>query len=279
MQKVHVILDSTAYVPEGMLEKYDNLHIVPLYVTLGQRQWREDQLTSGYLFSLVKTLGEFPKTSQPAPGDFIRAYQPIIGSDCEIVVITISSGLSGTLQSARTAAQSVDPKRIFVVDSGTTAIGMTKMAELALSLAEEGKSAKAIAQELEAISQSTYTYFVPGTLEYLHKGGRIGGASALLGTMLQIRPVLYLNAGKVSVLDKVRTRNKALSRMLQEVKQHNSVYIGVVHIEAPDEAEGLRQQLLEFFPAELVSVSTGGAVLAAHLGPGLTGIVLQDGGR
>lgn len=279
MHKVHVVLDSTAYVPDGMLEKHNNLHIVPLSVTLGHRQWREDQLTGRELFALVEAGNEFPKTSQPSPGDFIQTFQPIIAAHCEIVVITLASGLSGTIQSAKTAALSVGPKSIFVVDSGTTAIGMMKMAEAALALASDGKLAAEIASVLEQISRATYTFFVPGTLEYLRKGGRIGGAAALLGAMLQIRPVLYLHDGKVAVLDKVRTRSKAISRIVHEAKQHNSVYIGIVHIEAPDEAESLRRQLVESYPADLVSVSTGGAVLAAHLGPGLIGVILQDRGR
>jgi DegV family protein with EDD domain len=277
MPKVHVVVDSTANASSAMMEKHRNLHVVPLTVTLGQRQWREDQLTNEDLFFLMRETGEFPKTSQPAPGDFIRAFQPIIEDGGEIVVITMSSGLSGTIQSAKTAASSVDAKRIFVVDSGTTAIGMVRMAEEALLMALEEKSATEIAKRMEQASQATHTLFAPGTLEYLHKGGRLGGASALLGSILQIRPVLYLNGGRVAVLDKVRTWTKAVSRIVEEVKQHNNpVHIGVVHISAPEEAEKLRLQLQEWYPETAISVSTGGSVLASHLGPGLLGVILQD---
>ncbi|KYZ74742.1 fatty acid-binding protein DegV [Anaerosporomusa subterranea] len=277
MPKVHIVIDSTANVPQTMLEEHKNLHVVPLAVMLGHRQWREDQIDNTDLFSLIRETGEFPKTSQPAPGEFIRIFEPIIGAGDDIVVITLSSGLSGTVQSAQTAAQSIDPKRIRVVDSGTTAIGMVRMAQQALLMAAAGKSAVDIANRMERVSQATHTLFVPATLEYLHKGGRIGGAAALLGTILQIRPVLYLNSGKVAVLDKVRTWTKAINRIVEEVKQHNNPeYIGIVHLDAPEEAEKLQLKLQEVYPADLISVSTGGAVLSSHLGPGLVGVILQD---
>jgi DegV family protein with EDD domain len=154
---------------------------------------------------------------------------------------------------------------------------MVKMAQQALAMAAAGQSAVDIADRLERVSQATHTLFVPATLEFLHKGGRIGGAAAVLGTILQIRPVLYLSGGKVAVLDKVRTWTKAIDRIVEAVKQHNNPkYIGIVHIGAPEEAEKFRQKLQEAYPAELISVSTGGAVLASHLGPGLVGVILQD---
>lgn len=277
MPKVHIVIDSTANVPQTMLQEHKNLHVVPLAVILGHRQWREDQIANTDLFSLIRETGEFPKTSQPAPGEFIQTFERIIEAGDDIVVITLSSGLSGTIQSARTAAQSIDPERIRAVDSGTTAIGMVRMAQQALLMAAAGQSAADIAKRMERMSQATHTLFVPATLEYLHKGGRIGGAAALLGTILQIRPVLYLSGGKVAVLDKVRTWTKAINRIEEEVKQHNNPeYIGVVHLGAPEEAEKLQLKLQEVYPADLISVSTGGAVLASHLGPGLVGVILQD---
>jgi DegV family protein with EDD domain len=154
---------------------------------------------------------------------------------------------------------------------------MVRLAEQALQMAEANQSAADIAKQLVRLSQATHTLFVPETLEYLHKGGRIGSAAALLGTILQIRPVLYLNSGKVAILDKVRTWSKAVARIVEEVKQHNNpVHIDIVHIEGLVEAQKLFLQLNELYPDVPVSISSGGAVLAAHLGPGLVGVVLQD---
>ena len=247
-------------------------------MTLGQRQWREDQLACADLFSLMRESGAFPKTSQPAPGDFIRIFEPIMAAGGEIVVITLASALSGTFQSAQTAAQTVDAQRIRVVDSGTTAIGMVEMAQQALALAADGQPAAVIADRIAAVSRLTHTLFVPATLEFLHKGGRIGGAAALLGTILNIRPVLYLNGGKVAVLDKVRTWNKALDRIAGEAGQADPAYMGVVHVETPQEAAKLQMKLQAAHPAARISVSSAGTVLAAHLGPGLVGVVYQSGG-
>ncbi len=277
MSKVHIVLDSTANVPQAMLAEHSNLHVVPLSVRLGHREWREDQIGNPDLFALVRQTGDFPKTSQPAPGEFVRTFERILEADGDIIVITLSGGLSGTIQSARTAAQSVDSRRVFAVDSGTTAIGMVKLAQQGLAMAAAGQPTAAIAARLEQLSACTHTMFVPATLEYLHKGGRIGGAAALLGTILKIRPVLYVNAGKVAVLDKVQTWNRAVNRIVEAVLQHQQPeYIGVVHIEALAEAEKLRLRLQDSYPAERISVSTGGAVLAAHLGPGLVGVILGE---
>jgi DegV family protein with EDD domain len=119
--------------------------------------------------------------------------------------------------------------------------------------------------------------FVPGTLEYLHKGGRIGRAAALLGGILQIRPVLHLVGGKVDVLDKVRTQQRALARMVEELTTHRHLeYIGVVHITAPDKAEQLAADVSGRYPDTPISVSKAGSVLGAHLGPGLVAIIYQD---
>ncbi|MDU4961041.1 MAG: DegV family protein [Sporomusaceae bacterium] len=276
MHKVHIVVDSTAAMLPELLLRHPNLHVVPLTVTLGQRQWREDQLRSAELFSLMQASGEFPKTSQPAPGDFIAILQPIAAAGGEVVVITLSGGLSGTLQSARTAAQLVDAARVSVVDSGTTAIGLVKLAQQALALADAGLTAAEIAGRIAAVSQVTHTLFVPATLEFLRKGGRIGGAAALLGSILQIRPVLYLNGGKVEVLDKVRTWGKALDRIAAEINRYSRLeYIGIVHSDAPQDAAKLQAKLAETLPPERIGISAAGSVLAAHLGPGMVGAVCQ----
>lgn len=277
MPQVHIVLDSTAHVPSAMLAVNGNLHVVPLMVTLGQQQWPEDEIANADLFVRIRESGLFSKTSQPAPGDFIQLFQSITETGGELVVITLSGGLSGTCRGAESAAEMVNSGKVWVVDSGTTAIGMVKMAEQGLAMARDGYSGAQIAAQIAAMAQATHTLFVPATLEYLYKGGRIGGAAALFGSILHIHPILYLYGGRVAVLDKVRTWSKAVSRIVAEVKQHNKpVYIGVVHIEAPEEAEKLRLQLADCYPGVPVHISTGGAVLASHLGPGLVGVIWQD---
>lgn len=277
MQGLHVVVDSTANIPAELLASYANLHVVPLTVSLGSSEWLENQVLCSELFALVAANGRYPRTSQPSPGDFATVIAPLAEAGRQVIVITLSGGLSGTLQSAKTAAQLVGERQVRVIDSGTTAIGMVRMAEVALLEADRGASLESIAALLINMRQATRTMFVPDTLEYLHRGGRIGGAAALFGTILQIRPVLHLAEGKVAVLDKVRTRQKAVARMLEELKKcPQPAYIGIVHIEAIAEATALKDIVEEMYPGVEVTISACGAVLGTHLGPGLLGVVYQE---
>lgn len=273
---IHVIVDSTAQVPAEMLMRHKNLHVVPLKVIIGNEEWPENRLSSTEMFSLIKIKNQHPKTSQPAPGDFISLFTPLIADGDQIVVITLSGGISGTVGCALSAAEMVNAKNIIVVDSGTTAMGIVKMAEMALQMAADGQSLAVIGQQLTKMAKLTYTMFVPDTLEYLHKGGRIGGAAALFGTIFQIKPLLYLAGGKVDVLDKVRTRARAVNRMVEELKkQERLAYIGVAYIDCQTEAERVAGQIREYYPDTPIVISELGSVLGVHLGPGLIGLIYQ----
>ena len=274
---VHIVLDSTANVPPELRQRCSNLHVVPLTVRIGTREMAEDELTADELFTLIQRTGQHPQTSQPAPGGFVRLFGLLTGDGSQVIVLTLSGGLSGTVESAKAAAHIVGCPQIYVIDSGTTAAGMVTMAEQALTMADDGLAAEQIADRLQAMAQVTHTLFVPGTLEYLHKGGRIGGAAALAGSILQIRPVLELTAGKVVVLDKVRTRAKAVARMTEEIFQFSELdSISVVHIGAAEEAARLRQTIQARYSGVQVGLTEAGSVLASHLGPGLVGVVFQE---
>ena len=274
---VHVVLDSTANAPQELLDQWPNLHIVPLTILLHNRHMPENELSAAEMFRLMKETGCHPKTSQPALGEFVQLFARLIDAGHTVVVITVSGGLSGTVEGAKTAAQMTGSKNVYVIDSCTTAIGMVKMAEEALAMGQEGYTASEIAAKVQAMADVTHTIIVPSTLEYLHRGGRIGGASALLGTILQIRPVLYLDAGRVAVLDKVRTRAKAVARLIEVLGQYKQLaYISVVHIEAAAEAVELQRQMQEKYPHIPVLIGTGASALAAHLGPGLIGFIFQE---
>lgn len=277
MNELHVLVDSTAHIGAAMLQRYPNLHVVPLAVMIGDQAWPETSLPSSELFQLVTATGKHPRTSQPSPGDFLTVLEPLAARGCEVIIITLAGGLSGTVRSAGAAAGMLKSRQVYIIDSGTTAIGMEKMAQTAFELAEQGLAADDIAARLREIAAATFTMFVPNTLAYLHKGGRIGGASALLGAILQIKPILYLAEGKVLVLDKVRTRSRALARMTEELQRHGRLaYIGVVHIAAEEEAAIVGERLRGEYPSVPVSVTAAGSVLGAHLGPGIVGIVFQE---
>ena len=273
---LHIIVDSTANVPQSLLAANDNLHVVPLSIRLGAQQWLEGTLSTEQLYELVAAGHIIPQTSQPAPGQFLRVMVPLVEAGHQVIIITLSGGLSGTWQSAKAAVDMVSSPDSYVIDSGTTAAGMVRMAEAALTAAAQGDKLIEIACKLEKMAKDTRTLFVPATLEYLHKGGRIGPAAALIGGILQIRPVLYLVDGKVAILDKVRTQQKAVARMVDELQKcREPAYVEVVHIEAAAEAAKLRQAIQQLYPGVQVAISTGGAVLGCHLGPGLLGVVFQ----
>lgn len=273
MSTTHIILDSTANAPEAMLTAHPNLHIVPLKVIIGDTEWNEPELSNTELFRLIKEKGVHPRTSQPSPGDFARVFSSVAQP---IIMISVSGGLSGTVNGARAAAKEFKDREIYVIDSKTSSVGMIKMAEVALQLAADGQPAATIAEHLQQMADATHTLILPDSLDYLYKGGRIGGAAALFGSILQIKPILTLQEGKVAVFDKVRTKTRAVARMLEELDKYGELeYIGVAHGEAQATAEEIYNTICQRYPNIPVSLRGIGSVLTAHLGPGVLGLIFQ----
>jgi len=276
LPELHVILDSTVRVSAEFMARNPRLHIVQLTVRVGEQEWPEEELSCEQLFEAVKQTGLAPKTSQPSGGEFLRVMQPLAEAGHPMLMITLSGGLSGTVHGANAAAKMLPEARIEVVDSGSTSFGMQWMAEAALQLADQGLEPGEVAERIRAMAAATYTFFIPDTLDYLHKGGRIGGASRLIGNILQIRPVLYLVDGKVQILDKVRTRTRAITRILDEIEQYKDlVYVCSAGIGGPAGREAIataadsRFEGVPHFGGEI------SPVIAAHVGPGTIGMVFQ----
>ncbi len=277
MNNIHIVLDSTAHIEDEFLQKYKNLHKVSLKVRIAEQEWDEDELSAHDLFIETKKAGVMQQTSQPPIGAFIQLFQSIVDQGDTCIVIAVAGALSGTVQGARTAAVTVDKKKIHVIDAQTSAIGLVRMAESALEMIEAGKSAEQILEVLHKQVKVTHTLLLPDSLEYLHRGGRIGGAAALFGTILQIKPVLYLAEGRITILDKVRTRKRAINRLIEELGKCGELeYIGIVHVEA--EAEGLetKAQVAELYPTAKISLTVAGSAVAAHTGPGTLAFIYQE---
>lgn len=274
---IQIVIDSTANVPEEMLLAHANLHVVPLKIILGKDEWNEPELTTAELFRLAGEKGVYPQTSQPAPGEFVQAFMPAAQGQ-PVIMICLAGGLSGTVNGARAvASKDFKGREIYVIDSCTGAIGAVKMAEAALAMAAAGESAGVIAEYLQRMAAATRTLFIVDSLEYLRKGGRIGGAAALVGSILRIKPILMLQEAKVQVLDKVRTQSRAISRMLEELsKADNLAYIGVVYEDEPAVAEEMLISIHQRYPDIPVSRNALGSVLGAHLGPGVIGLIYQS---
>lgn len=278
MAKVHIVVDSTFRISPEMFALHNNLHIVSLRLRLGSEEWAETELSADKLLEMAKERGLHPATSQPAPGDFLKIFEPLIQTGREIVMLTVAGGLSGTVQGARMAAKMVNSQKIHVVDSRTTSVGGIKLTEAALAMADEGLCGAEIAARLTGMAKVTGTILIPGALTFLQKGGRIGGAAALIGNILQIKPLLYLDAeGKVAVLDKVRTKKRAILRAVEEVKKCGELeYVAVGHIGAAAEASELRGLFEEAYPEMNVLTDMLSPVITAHVGPGTVGFVYQQ---
>lgn len=277
MFPIHIVVDSIGQVPDEMLALHPNLHTVALKVRVGDQEWREDELSTSQMFCISRNTRQHPRTSQPAPGDFIEIVSPLLEAGRDVIIITVSGGLSGTAEGARSVAKMLDARKIHVLDSGTASVGMVQMAKAALDMISSGNTAAEIVARLESMAKATHTLLLPDTLDYLYKGGRIGGAAALFGSILQIRPVLYLVDGKVAVLDKVRTKQRAVNRMLDELQKYRDLeYIGIGHIGVPEEGEALKARIKEMYPQTLILPAGIGSVVGAHLGPGLLGLVFQE---
>ena len=213
---IHLVTDSTAYLPLDLQLKYD-IHTISLKINVGDRTYDEEGgITKDEFYSLLADVATAPTTSQPSAGEFLELYKSLIGDGDEVISIHISEGLSGTIPNAQAAAQELAPDRIHVVNSRTTAAGLLIMVLAAGEALAAGKSSAQILSMLERMIDQSCLFFSVETLEYLHKGGRINTASRLLGTLLNIKPILYLHEGKIEALDKTRTSKKARRRVLDE---------------------------------------------------------------
>jgi len=280
---IKVVTDSTAYLPQDFVEQHD-IRVVPLNVLFGTKSYREGvDIDFDQFYRMLAEADELPTTSQPAAGDFLTVYSELVDAGHEVISIHISSVLSGTVDSALSARKMLpEPDRVSVVDSLSTSMGLELVVRAALVAIDAGRSREEIVTWLKQVIKQLHVYFVVDTLEYLHKGGRIGGASALLGTVLQFKPILFLKDGKVEPWGKVRTKRKAVTRLLDVIEEKvggNPIgKVGVTHALVPDEAEALVQRLRQRLNCGECYVSQVGPVIGTHTGPGVLGVAVYTTG-
>lgn len=272
MAPVRIVTDSTAFLEKEMLERY-NITVVPLYVNFENEVILDGSISNASFFDKLKNAAKMPFTSQPSPGDFVKVFEKIIEDGDDIVTLVISSGISGTYDSAINAAKLVDTKRIAVVDTTLTSGALAMLVKEAAEAATQGKTKEDIVALIEDKKRRLRIFFIPDTLEYLKKGGRIGGAQALLGTLLKIKPVLYLNNGKVETYDKVRTMKKAMERIIDEIPAVKGPFtLTIIHGEAFDTANKMKDMIVERFPEVEVIINEISPVIGTHAGPGVVGL-------
>jgi DegV family protein with EDD domain len=275
-----VVTDSTAYLPEELVAEH-GIHRVSLYVTLDGEQRPEGEISTEEYDSFYERLRaseEGATTSQPSVGDFISAYEPLLADGGDVVSIHISAGISGTYDSALQARQQLidDGKggeRIHVMDSGTGCGAQGMLALIAARAAARGASAAEALDAAREARVSLKIWFAIDTLEYLRKGGRIGAAQSLLGSALQIKPILTLEE-EITPVERVRTRRRALERLVDYAKERHEAGADawvVQHIHDAGTARHLVDQCRGVFGSEPIFVSEIGPVIGAHVGPGLIG--------
>jgi DegV family protein with EDD domain len=276
---VAVITDSTAHLPEGFAERF-GIRVVPLHVLIDGVA-ALDGIDVGPI-ALAEALGQrrIVTTSRPTPGEFAATFRAALKEGADAVVsVHLSSEISGTWESAVLAAQEVGPDLVRVVDSRGTAMGLGFAALHAAQMAASGAPPEDVEHAAVAAARASKTLFVVETLEYLRRGGRIGPAAALLGTALAVKPLLHIDDGGIKPLEKVRTMHRAIARLVElavEAAGDGPVEVAVHHLASPERAVELANRL-----EERLTVSGGclvselGAVIGAHTGPGVVGVVVQ----
>lgn len=272
MSKVTIVTDSTAYLPQEYLRQYP-IQVAPLSVIFGEENFRDgvDMSPSAFYTRLQKS-DAMPTTSQVTIGAFKEMFEQLHQEGREILVITISGKLSGTVDSAKQAAELIPHAKIEVVDSLSTTIELGLIVLAAARFAARGSSLTECKLFAEQAHTRTDMAFAVDTLEFLHRGGRIGGAKRLVGTLLNIKPILTVSDGSVEALEQVRTRKKSINRLIEIAAEgldgKSPIILAVAHANAPDDA----QKLLALAIARLNPIETMitelSPVIGTHVGPG-----------
>jgi DegV family protein with EDD domain len=283
MSKVAIVTDSTAYLP-AVLQKQLNISVVPLNVIWGEESFEDGvSILPEDFYRRMASSKVVPTTSQPSITSMKNTFEDLLGQGYDVLGIFISSRLSGTVESAMQAREIMEKgrDRIAIVDSLATTMAMGWPVLTAARAAEAGENLVECQKLAERAREQTIVMFVVETLEYLRRGGRIGGAQALLGTVLNIKPILGLRDGRIEAVEKIRTKRKALARMLDLMEEKTSgrtpFRLATIHADAEAEALGFLETARERFnPIESLCRPLS-PVIGAHVGPGTISIAIMTG--
>ncbi len=282
MSKVALVTDSTAYIPSDLVDQYQ-ITVAPQVLIWGEETLRDGvDISPAEFYTRLETAKIMPTTSQVAVPDFKEIFERLHGEGKEILVVLLSDQLSKSLNSAELARQMVPDAKIELVNSKTTAMELGFHVLAAVRAAAEGATlseCKAIAEDAR---EKSGVLFVVDTLEFLHRGGRIGGAARLFGTALQLKPVLEVRDGRVESIEKIRTKKKAYRRLVEIIlervnSKEGDVRLASLHANAFEDAEALAMELSEKTGAVETVFSEVSPVVGTHIGPGTVGIAYMVG--
>jgi len=277
MKKIAILTDSSAYLPPELVRQY-GIHVIPLTVLWGSETLLDGvEITPAEFLQRLAEDPVHPSTTQPNPDDFRVLYEQLATEFDAIVAPLISDELSGTVNSAQTAANDFKRVPVRVVDTRSTSMGLGFSVLAAARTASQGKSLEEVEEAARAAAARSRVLFVVDTLEYLHRGGRIGGASKFFGSALNIKPLLHLHGGRVDALEKVRTKNKAIERMIEVIAQFadgRPMRTAIIHAGVPEEAEALKARVSEQWDCPELILTTLSPAIAIHTGPGTLGLAV-----
>ena len=274
--KVAVVTDSTVNLPTDVI-KANNIYVIPQILNWEGKSFLDQiDISTEEFYQRLPNSKDLPKTSQPAPGQFTEHFEKVAEGAESIVAIFVSQALSGTIQSAHLGAEAMGDYPIEIVDSRSVSLGLGLLVTAAARYAAEGHDYKEVAAYVQTLVPRIHVLFVGVTLVYLHKGGRIGGAKRLVGSMLSIKPVLGLEDGQIEPQAQIRTKKKAIQHMLDvvlgETKGKKNIHAGVIHAAAPEDAAYIAEQVrASINPVELY-VNELTPVIGANVGPGVVGM-------
>lgn len=283
MSKIALVTDSTTYMPPELVKKY-NISVAPQVLIWGDQTYKDGvDIESREFFTRLKTAKVMPTTSQVAVVSFQEIFQDLIDKDFEVLALLVSAKLSGTIQSAVQAKDLMGTggEKIHIVDSQSVAMALGFQVLAVARALESGASLEEAISLAEKAHQYTGVFFTPETLEFLHRGGRIGGAQRFVGTMLNMKPILAIQDGRVEPVERIRTKSKAHNRVLELViektKGKAPVRLATLHANAAEEAkELLTRAEQELNPVESVFTEVSPTV-GTHAGPGTVGLAFMAG--
>jgi DegV family protein with EDD domain len=273
---IRIVSDTTAGLPRELTTRLE-IPILPQIVIFGDSSYRDDtELDTNTFLNLLRTSPQLPKTSAPSPSLYNPIFEKAIETKDTIICIHPSAKISGTVRSAQVASHDFPNADICIVDTQTVACNLGTLVLLADQWAKENLDKNAILKRLDDFITRQRIYFLVDTLEYLHKGGRIGGAKALIGEMLQVKPILTLKNGQVEPYEQQRTKRRALARLIAITKEQCSAnpnsHLCVMHADALPEANSLAEELKTLLNLKEIPIYEIPPAIVVHAGPGVLGV-------
>lgn len=276
-QGVHVVTDSTSDIPRDVAEEL-GITVIPLTIQWGEQSFRDGiDIGADEFYARLASTKDLPRTSQPPPALFEHAYQHLI-TQGDVVSVHLSHKFSGTVEAARRVAAEIAPDRIAVVDTGSVSMGLGMCVLAAARAASDGASLQECEDVAHSVAQRVHVAVAFETLEYLRRGGRIGRASAFLGGLLRLKPVLTVKDGEAFPVTRARSRQKAIDELCALVTKYERVTdVAIAHTTTPDEAAALADRIRALAPEATLHEVRFGPVLGTHGGPGMLGVAVVEG--